>query len=292
MSSMDDPATDHYFNSSDGLRLYCAVYGARHAGRVPVLCLPGLTRNSRDFAWLARHLQPQYEVLAPDLRGRGLSAWDPDPSHYQPLTYVQDVWSLLDSRGIPRVAVVGTSLGALMGMIMGALRKDRIAGLILNDAGPEIDPAGAKRIAGYAGRLPPVTSWAEAVAQAKSVYGAALPDLSDAQWLDYTRRGYREGTAGVPVPDVDPRIAEALQRPTGAPPDLWPLYSQLTDVPVLAIRGALSDILSAGTLSRMAREKPDLVQLTVPNRGHAPLLDEPECVAAIDAFLARHGRES
>lgn len=291
MSSMHGSVADHFFSSADGLRLYCAVYPALRPGGLAVLCLPGLTRNSRDFISLARHLQPQHEVLALDLRGRGRSAWDGDAAHYQLLTYVQDVWSLLDSRAIPRVIVIGTSLGALMAMTMAALRPDRIAGVILNDAGPEIDPAGARRIAGYAGRLPPVKSWAEAVAQSKSVYGSALPGLTDEQWLDYARRGYRENADGVPVPDVDPKIAEAFQRASGAPPDLWPLYAQMKRVPTLVIRGALSDILSAATLARMAKEKPDLEQLTVPNRGHAPLLDEPECLSAIDAFVAHHGRQ-
>ena len=290
MSSMHTPAAEHFFTSADGLTLYCAVYPALRPGRVAVLCLPGLTRNSRDFVSLARHLQPHHEVLALDLRGRGRSAWDPDPARYQLLTYVQDAWSLLDSRATERVIVIGTSLGALTGMMMAALRADRIAGLVLNDAGPQIDPAGARRIAGYAGKLPPVKSWAEAAAQSKLVYGQALPDLTEEQWLDYARRGYRENAEGVPVPDVDPRIAEALQRAADGPPvDLWPLYAQLKRVPALVIRGALSDILSAATLARMAQEKPDLEQLTVAGRGHAPLLDEPECLSAIDAFLARHG---
>jgi len=172
------------------------------------------------------------------------------------------------------------------------MRPDRIVGLILNDAGPEIDPAGVRRIQGYAGKLPPVATWEEAAAQAKSVYGFALPGLSDAEWLEYARRGYRENAAGEPIPDVDPKIAQALQQPAGTPPDLWPLYAVLRNTPMLVIRGALSDILSAATLERMVREKPDVHQLTVAGRGHAPLLDEPECVAAIDTFLARYGQRA
>jgi pimeloyl-ACP methyl ester carboxylesterase len=229
-------------------------------------------------------------VLTADLRGRGRSAWDPDPSHYQLPTYIQDAWSLLESRCLSRVLVVGTSLGALMGMAMAAMKPDRIAGVVLNDAGPEIDPAGLRRIAGYAGKLPPVSSWAEAAAQAKSVYGLALPGLTDEEWLDYAHRGYRENAAGIPVPDVDPKISQAFKNPpTAAPADLWPLYSQIKGVPMLVIRGALSDLLSAATVARMAREKPDLQHITVANRGHAPLLNEPECLAAIDGFIARYG---
>jgi pimeloyl-ACP methyl ester carboxylesterase len=282
--------TDHYYDSADGLHLYCRHYQARRPGGLPVLCLPGLTRNSRDFVALATHLGTDHDVLAADLRGRGLSAWDPDWRQYHPMVYVQDAWALLDSRAIQRALVIGTSLGALMALIMAATRPDRIAGIILNDAGPELDPVGVRRIAGYAGRLPPVTSWAEAAAQARSVYGAALPGLSDDQWLEYARRGYRENAAGVPVPDMDPRIADAIRTPAAAPMDLWPLYKTIKDVPMLVIRGALSDLLSAGTVARMAREKPHLQHVEVPNRGHTPLLDEPESLAAIDAFIARHGR--
>jgi pimeloyl-ACP methyl ester carboxylesterase len=224
-----------------------------------------------------------------DLRGRGQSARDPDASHYQLPLYVQDIWSLLDARKLQRVLIVGTSLGALMGLVMAAMQPNRIAGVVLNDAGPEIDPAGVRRIQGYAGKLPPVSSWAEAAAQAKSVYGIALPGLSDAEWLDYARRGYRENEAGVPVPDIDPKIAEALKSPAASGTNLWPMFAQIRGVSMLVIRGALSDLLSAATVERMAREQPGLEQLTVANRGHAPLLSEPECVAAIDRFIARHG---
>jgi len=284
--------TEYFFSSTDGLRLYCGLYAARRPGGLPVLCLPGLTRNSRDFAALAAHLSERHDVLAADLRGRGRSAWDPDPTRYLLMTYVADAWSLLDSRQVSRVLVAGTSLGALMGMAMAAMKPDRIAGVVLNDAGPEIDPAGLRRIAGYAGKLPPVSSWAEAAAQAKSVYGIALPGLSDADWMDYAHRGYRENAAGVPVPDMDPRISDAFKNPPAAAPDLWPLYAQIKGVPMLVIRGALSDLLSAATVARMAREKPDLQHIVVANRGHTPLLNEPECLAAIDAFIAQHGRDA
>ena len=283
-------AVDHVYRSGDGLRLYCRIYPPKAPGGLPVLCLPGLTRNSRDFALLAAHLRPLYEVLAADLRGRGRSDWDTDPAHYQIPTYVRDVWALLQSRALDRVVVIGTSLGALIGQVMAALQPAKIAALVLNDAGPEVDPAGLRRIAGYAGKLPPVSSWDEAAAQAKSVYGLALPDLTDAEWLDYARQGYREDPQGRPVPDMDPAISKAFSAPSAAPADLWPLFAQIKSVPMLVIRGASSDILSAATVERMAREKPDLETLTVANRGHTPLLTEPECLTAIDDFLARHGR--
>jgi pimeloyl-ACP methyl ester carboxylesterase len=287
---MNVDAHDYFYDSADGLRLYCRCYPAQRPAGLPVLCLPGLTRNSRDFAALAAHLSARHEALTADLRGRGRSAWDTDPTHYQLPTYVADAWSLLDARGLDRVVVVGTSLGALMGMVMAAMKPDRIAGVVLNDAGPQIEAAGLRRIAGYAGKLPAVSSWPEAAAQAKSVYGLALPGLTEEDWLHYARCGYRENAAGIPVPDVDPKISQALANPPAVPGDLWPLYSTIKDVPMLVIRGALSDLLSAATVQRMAREKPDLEHITVANRGHTPLLDEPECLAAIDAFLARYGR--
>jgi pimeloyl-ACP methyl ester carboxylesterase len=288
---MNISAQDYFFDSVDGLHLYCRIYPAEGPAGLPVLCLPGLTRNSRDFSALAEHLQPRHEVLTLDLRGRGRSAWDSNPSRYQLSTYVQDVWSLLESRGLKRVLVVGTSLGALMGMTMAAMQPERMAGVVLNDAGPEFDPAGVRRIAAYAGKLPAVSSWAEAAAQARSVYGLALPGLTDAQWLDYARCSYRENAAGVPVPDMDPKIAEAFKNPPAAPVDLWPLFAQIKGVPLLVIRGALSDLLSAATLERMAREKPGLQHLTVANRGHTPLLNETECLVAIDAFVAQYGED-
>ena len=287
---MNSVATDYFYDGRDGLRLYAAVYpaakGAGSGAAVPVLCLPGLTRNSRDFAKLASHLRAGREVIAADLRGRGRSAWDPQPQNYQLMTYVEDVVSLLDARGIARTVVIGTSLGALIGLVLAATRATRIAGVVLNDAGPEIDPAGLRRIASYAGKLPPVSNWAEAAAQARVVYGSALPGLTDAQWLEYARQGYRESASGVPVADMDPHIADAFRAPPSPQADLWPLYAMARAVPLLVVRGAHSDILSAATVERMAREKADLQQVTVANRGHAPLLDEPEALAAIDRFLA------
>lgn len=283
--------TDFFYTARDGRRLYCTLYGARRQAGVPVLCLPGLTRNSKDFAELAERIREQHDVLAADLRGRGRSEWDPDASEYQLPTYVQDVLSLLDARSLGRVVIIGTSLGALIAMTLAALRPDRIAGAVLNDAGPEIDPVGLRRIAGYVGKLPTVTTWAEAAAQAKSVYGSALPGLTDQEWLAYAQRSYRENAAGVPVPDMDPKIAEAFRTPSPAPTDLWPLFHQIGPIPLLVVRGALSDLLSAATVERMRRENAAVQTVTVPDRGHAPLLNEPECVTAIDAFLERVDRE-
>ncbi|MCC5862947.1 MAG: alpha/beta hydrolase [Gammaproteobacteria bacterium] len=285
---MHDDSPDHmtaHWQSEDGLSLFYRDFGGPEAAGLPVLCLPGLTRNSRDFIPLAQRLAPRHRVLCPDLRGRGYSAPDPDWRNYQPPTYVADTWRLLDTLGLERVIVVGTSLGGLMAMIMAAQQPNRLAGVVLNDIGPEIAPEGLARIRGYAGLLPPVSDWAAASAQIREVYEIALPDLDDAAWLEYARRSYREDAQGRPRLDYDPAIGRAVQEVSGEAPDPWPLFRALS-MPTLALRGALSDILSAATLARMQAEKPDLRVAVIPGRGHVPLLDEPASVAAIDDFLA------
>jgi pimeloyl-ACP methyl ester carboxylesterase len=279
-------AAEYWFDSHDGLRLFSRVYPGPAAGAPVVLCLHGLMRNGRDFEELAARLAAHARVIVPDVRGRGLSARDPDFNNYQIPVYLQDVLALLTGLGAARVRIVGTSMGALMAMVLAARQPALVAGIVLNDAGPELDPAGIERIRGYAGKSAPVRSWAEAIAQVRSTYGRAWPGLSDERWEKLVRLSYRANAAGVPEVDADPRIAEPLRDTNTAAPDLWPLWGALAKVPILAIRGAQSDILSAATLARMQREKPDLRVLTVANRGHAPLLDEPECVAAIEAFLA------
>lgn len=279
---------DRYFQSADGLRLHYRDYPAA-AGRVPVLCLPGLTRNCRDFETIAPHIQRARRVLCIDLRGRGLSQHDPNWRNYHPGTYVADVAGLLADAGVERVIVLGTSLGGIIAMIMAATTPNAMAGAILNDIGPEVAPEGQKRISSYVGKSAPVRNWAEAAAQSRATNGLAWPDATDEDWLRIARRVYRE-VDGVPRLDMDPMIGEAVRAaPSGAAPDLWPVFAALQPMPVLALRGATSDVLSQATFDRMAREKPDLERVTVAGRGHAPTLDEPECVGAIDAFLQSCG---
>ena len=284
---MSKPYAEIDWQSRDGLRLYARVYEGPANAAPTVLCLHGLTRNSRDFEDLAPHLQRHYRVIVPDLRGRGFSARDPHPQNYQPGVYVQDMLALLGLIDAPRVAVVGTSLGGMLAMMLGSSHPARISGIVLNDVGPEIDPVGIERIKQYAGRLPPARTWRVAVAQTVAVYGDAWPGLAPDRWATLTRRGYREDAAGVVEFDADPNIGEALRAAPAATLDLWPLWSALRNVPALAIRGARSDILSAATFARMKLENPGLQQLEVADRGHVPLLDEPECIAALDGFLSR-----
>jgi len=274
-----------FYPGRGGIRLYARDY-AGSADRPTVLCLPGLTRNSADFEDLAAHLAPRFRVLAPDLRGRGRSARDADWHNYQPAMYLADVLALLDGESIPRAVIIGTSLGGILGLMLTLTARQRIAGLVLNDVGPEIDPRGAARIRDYVGRSAPVSSWQEATAQLRSIYGPGWPDLSADRWEALARRTYRALPSGNPELDYDPKIGEALRQAPADATDLWPLWKALGSVPTLAIRGALSDILSAQTLARMKQEKPDLSVLEVSNRGHVPLLDEPEVLCSIDRFLA------
>ena len=288
---MSDPSSfrAQRWRAADGLELYGRVYEAAPAGALSVLCLPGLTRNSRDFEALAPHLATRYRVVCPDLRGRGLSARDPQWRNYHPGIYVGDIERLMDVLALPRVAIIGTSLGGVLAMLLASALPRRVAGIVVNDIGPEVDPRGIERVRGYAGKLPRVRTWEEAIAQHRQVNGQAWPGLTDEQWAVLTRRSYREEASGQPVIDYDPNIGESMRAAAAVPADLWPVFAELGTMPMLVIPGELSDILSPEILERMRREKPDLQSLTVPGRGHAPLLDEPQELAAIDRFLAGLG---
>jgi pimeloyl-ACP methyl ester carboxylesterase len=278
---------EKYWSSHDGLRLYARVYPGPEPLAPTVLCLHGLTRNSRDFEDLAPHLQRRYRVIVPDVRGRGLSARDPNPQNYQPAIYLQDILALIDTVAAQRVAVIGTSMGGLLAMMMTVAHRDRVSGVVLNDMGPEVDPKGLERIKGYAGRLPAPKNWNDAIAQTRAMFGEAWPNLSAERWSALARRGYREDEKGGLNVEADPMIGEMLRAAPAASANLWPFWKALRGIPMLAIRGAQSDILSVATFAKMKAENPDLIQLEVAQRGHVPLLDEPECVASIDAFLAR-----
>ena len=278
-------AGEYWFESHDGLRLFSRVYPGPAAGAPVVLCLHGLMRNGRDFGKLAAQLAVRYRVVVPDVRGRGRSARDPNFRNYQIPVYLQDLTALLTQLGAPRVAIIGTSMGGLMAIALAASAPQWLTAIVLNDIGPEVDPVGLQRIRGYAGTAAPVRTWEEAIVQLRATYGSVWPGLSGDRWEELVRLSYRENPSGIPEVDADPRIGELLRDTRGATPDLWPLWKTLARVPTLAIRGAHSDVLSAATLERMRRCRSDLKTLTVANRGHPPLLDEPECLAAIEDFL-------
>lgn len=280
---------DVYYQSSDGLRLYARDYPCldETVDSVPVvLCMHGLTRNSADFAGLANHLCQNYRVVSVDNRGRGRSDYDSNTSNYTPVTYVQDMFTLLGVLEIDQVILCGTSMGGLMSLIMTAMQPERVRGIVINDIGPEIDPAGLERIKGYVGNSRPVKSWDEAIAQAREINEIAFPDFSDQEWEEFTRGLYREDD-GVPVLAYDPAISQPMNADdsSAVPPDLWPLFDTITAIPMLVIRGESSDILAPGCVAAMREKKPDLAFAEIPRRGHAPTLNEPASRLAIDRFL-------
>lgn len=274
-----------FVDSADDLALHVRDYPGPGAA-TPVLCLHGLTRNSADFEDLAPHLAASRRVLAMDVRGRGRSDRDPDWRNYHLGSYVADTMRLLDAEGLTRIIMIGTSMGGLISMMLATERPQAVAGIVLNDIGPEIDPAGLARISGYVGKAgTPVTDWRQAVEAIKAINGAAFPDLRDDDWLRFARRTFRAQDDGALALDYDPGIATAMAQGGVAPPDLWGVFDRLQNIPMLVLRGATSDILSAETVRKMAQRHPDLIPITVPGRGHAPMLDEPEAVKAIDRFL-------
>ena len=279
--------SDIWYQSADTrLQLYARDYGGPG---MPVLCMHGLTRNSADFEWIAAHLSQRYRVISVDQRGRGKSQWDDQPANYNPGIYVQDMFKLMGDLGLAKTAIIGTSMGGLMAMIIGNIAPQAVIGMVINDVGPELDPAGLARIAGYTGKGGVVGSWAEAAQRAKEVNGVAFPDYHDYDWLDFARRTYAVDSHGIIAPAYDPAIANAFAtpEPTVAPPDLWGMWDRLEGLPILAVRGGISDLLSADTLKQMAERHTGMEAVTVANRGHAPMLDEGEAVTAIELFLAQ-----
>ena len=269
----------------DGPSMNVLDYPGGTEGQPPLLCLHGLTRNSRDFAEFAKRYSPRYRVIAPDFRGRGMSDFDPVPTRYNPLTYVGDVIQLLDEIGIPEALFVGTSLGGLVTMAIAATAPQRIAAAILNDVGPELSQAGLQRIATYVGKDERFNSWDEA-AEAIAVNHGNLPaSFTRTDWLAMAHRLCRERN-GFIVYDYDPAIALPFAK-GGATPrvDLWPVFDALAKKPLLMIRGERSDLLSEAAAERMKRATPDADFAVVPGVGHAPSLSEPVAQAAIDAFL-------
>jgi len=271
--------------SQDGLQLYYRDYGDRLAERTPVLCLTGLTRNSKDYHALASRLAETRRVICPDYRGRGRSAYDPQWRNYVPPTYINDIRHLLAGLNVHSVVVVGTSLGAFLAMGMAAAMPTLLAGAVLNDAGPDLNPDGLKRIVGYIGEDRPQRDWDAAAATLRELF-PTLSIKTEEGWRDFARQTYREGDDGLLHFDWDTNLAKPLINGGTDMPDLWRLFHALRNVPVLALRGELSDVLSAETFARMAEEMPDLTQVVVHGTGHAPTMAEPEVVEALDAFFA------
>ncbi|MBT6095847.1 MAG: alpha/beta hydrolase [Rhodospirillaceae bacterium] len=281
--------TEHYFSAQDGLQLYYRDYGPKHGGGTPVICLPGLTRNCRDFHAVALSLMGARRVICPDIRGRGKSARDPDWRNYHPSVYVGDVRHMLAALNLHRVFVIGTSMGGIMAMAMAAAMPTSIAGALINDVGPDIDDDGLDAIVDYVHRADQVfTDWKGAADFLKSCF-PDMPGMTDEAWLRAARRTAIERPDGTVVHDWDPAIAKPLESQRGSI-DLWPFFRALKNLPVMVVRGALSDILSAETLERMHDTLPHLVPVTVPGMGHAPMLTEPQIPEPLNDILARVDR--
>jgi pimeloyl-ACP methyl ester carboxylesterase len=280
-----------HVTAPDGLRLHVRAYGARLAPSLPVVCLPGLARSSADFHALARalanHPTAPRHVLAVDYRGRGQSEYDRDPRNYTLATELADLLAVLTALEVPPAAFVGTSRGGLLIMLLASTRPGAIAGAVLNDIGPAIDPEGLVRIKSYVGRMPRPASYEEGADILRRLFGGQFTKFSEDDWLGFSRTTFKAERRGLgPVYDV--RLAKALD---GIDvhrrlPPLWAEFDALGRVPLLSIRGANSDILSEATVAQMRARRPEIKTLTVPDQGHAPLLTAPELIGSIADFVA------
>ncbi|MFD1103333.1 alpha/beta fold hydrolase [Sphingobium olei] len=284
---------DGYWWSPDGLRLHYRDYDGGDDSRPPLLCLPGLTRNARDFEPLAARLAGSWRLICPDMRGRAESAYAKDAMTYVPLVYLQDITRLLADLAITRFVAIGTSLGGVITMLIAATHREWLAGALLNDVGPVLDEGGLARIRSYVGVGQSHPTWVHAARALADANGDVYPGYDLEDWLAMAKRLYRLNSGGRIVLDYDMKIAEPIRAMgSEAGVDMWPVMQAFRDIPTLLLRGARSDLLSDATARRMASEIGDSAELvTVPEVGHAPTLAEPESAAAIDRLLARvlHG---
>ena len=281
------PWADRYWQSPDGLTLHFRDYPGPQ-DRTPVIVLHGLTRNAREAAATAGRLAGERRVIAPDMRGRGMSDYASDSATYNPLHYAADLKALLDQEHIECFVAIGTSLGGLMTMLLALDQPERIAAAALVDVGPEIDAEGIARIREYVGQGGSFPTWMHAARALQDIHGAVHPQFALDDWLAMAKRLMVLGANGRVAYDYDMRIAEPFNT-EAAPPaaDLWPAFEALSGRPLVLLRGETSAILSAATADEMKRRVPGLEVVTVAGTGHAPTLSEPESIAAIDALLAQ-----
>mgnify|MGYP001475565357 CR=1 FL=1 len=277
---------DYFFQTTDGLRLYARDYPGPDTNAPALLCLHGLTRNSKDFESLAQALASDFRVVVPDQRGRGLSDYDKDVSRYSLLQYVEDMHGLIMDLGLQRLSMVGTSMGGLMTFALNALYPGLIERAVINDIGPEIAQEGLDRIKSYVGVAGPFGNWNEATSYLISITAEIFPDWTDAQWSDFARQCYIEREGQIVI-DYDPRIATSLTTHSSdtEAETLWSLFESMVSAPCLLIRGELTDLLSPECVARMRKIHPGMEVLSVPRVGHAPMLNEPGVTEAIRRFL-------
>ena len=279
--------TDRFWYSAEGIRLHYRNYeGPRD--KPPILCIPGLTRNARDFEPVAERYAGDWRVLCVELRGRGMSDNDPEPSRYTPQYYVADIMKLLDQEGIADAVFMGTSLGGICTMLLASTDADRIAGAMLNDIGPEIDQSGIDRISGYVGREVHFGSWEEAADTLENRNREVFPRWKKEDWERFTHRIMHETSEGIAF-QYDMRIAENFRAATEGPQGAnWHLYESLAGRPVTILRGELSDLLAPDIAEQMVeRLNGDAELIVVPAVGHTPNLEEPESQGAMDRLLKR-----
>ena len=299
------PYRSHRFRSADGrLDLFARDYPGGGPDARPLLLMHALTRNSADFEPLVEWLLPWaasgaasgagggYRLIVPDVRGRGRSDRDPEPAHYSPAVYARDMFALMDDLGIESAGLIGTSMGGLVAMAMAAIAAEggfrgRLGPVIMNDVGAHLEPAALDRIGSYVGKAGPFADWDAAATACRAVNGAVFPDFTDADWLAFARRTCRETEGGV-AHDYDPAIAVPFETESGGA-DLWPLWQAMDGLPVLVVRGAISDLISTATVTEMdRRHEGPFASVEVPDRGHTPLLNEPAARTAIQHFLSEH----
>ncbi len=289
---MPNPAyQDRYCWTADSVRMHFRDF-AGDANRPAILCLPGLTRNLRDFDALAAVLAPRYRVVTASFRGRGESGYAKDPLTYVPLTYLQDVGRLIEAAGLERIIVIGTSLGGLVGLLLDVTQKRRLAGLVLNDVGPEMEPEGLARVRAQVGRGNGWATWLQAARDLRDKQVQIYPHWTLQDWLAHAKRLCRVSREGRIVWDYDAQIAAPFALPhADGSLDLWLALEGWRGRPILSLRGAGSDILSAKTQAAMRRRLPEIIAATVPDVGHAPTLTEPEALAALESWLQQFSGE-
>jgi pimeloyl-ACP methyl ester carboxylesterase len=280
-----------FVTAPDGLRLHLREYGPRLAPRLPVVCLPGLSRTADDFGPLASSLAADAtaprRVLALDYRGRGLSEFDRDPENYTLAVELADVIAVLTACAAAPAIIVGTSRGGLIAMALAAVEPGAIAGVVLNDIGPEIEAKGLMRIKGYVGKLPQPKTFEEGGEILRRIADSQFPKLDAAAWLTLAKRGWREADGRL-VPTYDPALAHSLAAftPDQPIPTMWPQFDALASMPLFVFRGANSDILSEATVAAMQARHPAMELFEVADQGHAPLLAEPDTIGRIASFVA------
>jgi pimeloyl-ACP methyl ester carboxylesterase len=280
---------DGWWQTTDGLKLHYRDYPGGREGQPPILCIPGLTRNARDFERVAERLAGEWRVICVDLRGRGESPQSPESASYSPPTYVLDIGALYVALGLSKTVLLGTSLGGLIAMLMALTTPERLAGVLLNDIGPVIDAGGMARIRSYVGKSASWPTWLHAARGIAEAERDVFPRYLVEDWLRVAKQRCRLTSAGRVTLDYDMRIGEPIREaPADAPPvDLWPAFSALRGRPIALLRGGRSDLLTQAVAQDMANRLTSLELTIVPDVGHAPALDEPEAVAAIDRLLAR-----